>query len=261
MTPESGLAYAKSVSTAAEGGSVAAFIAESVPGCGGQIVPPPGYLRAAAAHIREVGGLFICDEVQVGLGRVGSHFWGFQLDDDASSAIVPDIVVLGKPLGNGHPLAAVVTSRAIADAFDNGMEYFNTFGGNPVSCAVGLAVLDEIEDRGLQENARVVGNHLLEGLEHLAARHPIVGNVRGAGLFIGIELVRNQDTLEPADTEATYVTNRMRDNGILILTDGPLHNVLKIKPPLVFTSENADQLVETMDPILAEDTVIARVSV
>ena len=263
MTARSGLSYAKSVSKAAEGGNVAAFIAESVPGCGGQIVPPPGYLRAAAAHIREAGGVFIADEVQVGLGRVGTHFWGFQLDDDASgsieSDIVPDIVVLGKPLGNGHPLAAVVTTRAIADAFDNGMEYFNTFGGNPASCAVGLAVLDEIEDCGLQENARVVGNHLLEGLEQLKARHPIVGDVRGAGLFIGIELVRDQDTLEPADTEATYVTDRMRDNGILISTDGPLHNVLKIKPPLVFTEDNADHLAQSLDLILAEDAVTTRV--
>ncbi len=263
MTARSGLAYAASVRGAAEGGKVAAFIAESVPGCGGQIVPPPGYLRAAAAHIREAGGLFIADEVQVGLGRVGSHFWGFQLDDDASGGIesnlAPDIVVLGKPLGNGHPLAAVVTTRAIADAFDNGMEYFNTFGGNPASCAVGLAVLDEIEDRGLQENARVVGNHLLEGLEDLRARHPIVGDVRGVGLFIGIELVRNGDTLEPADTEATYVTNRMRDNGILISTDGPLHNVLKIKPPLVFTADNADHLAQSLDLILAEDAVTTRV--
>ena len=259
MTAESGLAYAKSVSSAAEGSNVAAFIAESVPGCGGQIVPPPRYLRAAAAHIREAGGLFIADEVQAGLGRVGSHFWGFQLDDDASHATVPDIVVLGKPLGNGHPMAAVVTTRAIADAFDNGMEYFNTFGGNPASCAVGLAVLDEIEDRGLQENARVVGNHLLEGLDSLKERHPIIGDVRGVGLFIGIELVRDQDTLEAADTEATYVANRMRDNGILISTDGPLENVLKIKPPLVFTSGNADNLLEALDRILPEDAVTARI--
>ena len=264
MTVESGLAYANSVADAADGRDVAAFIAESVPSCGGQIVPPPQYLRAAAEHIRKAGGLFIVDEVQVGLGRVGTHFWGFQLDEnsshESSHAIVPDIVVLGKPLGNGHPMAAVVTTRAIADAFDNGMEYFNTFGGNPASCAVGLAVLDEIEDRGLQENARVVGNHLLEGLGPLRERHPIVGDVRGAGLFVGIELVRDRDTLEAAGEEAAYVANRMRDNGILISTDGPLENVLKIKPPLVFTTENADHLVEALDRILAEDAVTARVS-
>jgi 4-aminobutyrate aminotransferase-like enzyme/Ser/Thr protein kinase RdoA (MazF antagonist) len=256
QTLGSGKAYAEDVIRVTDQfpGRVAAFMAESVPGCGGQVVPPPGYVSSAAEAVRKAGGVFIADEVQVGMGRAGSVFWGFELD-----GVVPDIVVLGKPIGNGHPLGAVVTTRAIADAFNNGMEYFNTFGGNPASCAVGLAVLDEIRDHKLQENALVVGNHIKEGLASLAPHHPIIGDVRGVGLFLGVELVRSQTDLEPAAEEASYVANRMRDKGILISTDGPLHNVLKIKPPLVFTLENADFLVRTLNSILAEDFVTARV--
>lgn len=262
MTQESGRAYADHVRRAAANADVAAFMAESVPGCGGQIVPPPGYLAGAAHAIREAGGVFIADEVQVGMGRAGSHFWGFQIHetDDPATHVVPDIVVLGKPIGNGHPLGAVVTTRAIADAFNNGMEYFNTFGGNPASCAVGLAVLDEITDRKLQEHAERTGRRLLEGLSALAKVHPIVGEARGVGLFVGVELVRDRFTLEPAAEEASYVANRMREEGILISTDGPLHNVLKIKPPMVFDAEDADRLVHTIDRILAEDFVRARVA-
>jgi len=257
MTLESGRAYAKTVQAAAAEADIAAFMAESVPGCGGQIVPPPGYLAGAAHAIREAGGVFIADEVQIGMGRAGSHFWGFQIHetDDPSTHVVPDIVVLGKPIGNGHPLGAVITTRAIADAFNNGMEYFNTFGGNPASCAVGLAVLDEIEDRGLQAHAASVGAHLLTGLQSLGTKHAILGEARGVGLFVGVELVRDRETLEPAADVASYVANRMREEGILISTDGPLHNVLKIKPPMVFDADDADRLVETMDRILAEDFV------
>ncbi len=255
MTRETGRAYAETIRDVSAKADAAAFIAESVPGCGGQIVPPPSYLREAAEHIREAGGVFIADEVQVGMGRAGSVFWGFELD-----GVVPDIVVIGKPIGNGHPLGAVVTTRAIADAFDNGMEYFNTFGGNPASCAVGLAVLDEIEDRGLQQHALEVGTVLLDGLTGLMDRHAIIGDVRGVGLFVGVELVLNGETLEPADEEASYVANRLRDNGILISTDGPLHNVLKIKPPMLFTSANAVQLVETLDTVLSENPVLNRLS-
>lgn len=257
MTLESGRAYAKTVQAAAAEADIAAFMAESVPGCGGQIVPPPGYLAGAAHAIREAGGVFIADEVQIGMGRAGSHFWGFQIHetDDPSTHVVPDIVVLGKPIGNGHPLGAVITTRAIADAFNNGMEYFNTFGGNPASCAVGLAVLDEIEDRGLQAHAASVGTHLLTGLQSLGTKHAILGEARGVGLFVGVELVRDRETLEPAADVASYVANRMREEGILISTDGPLHNVLKIKPPMVFDADDADRLVETLDRILAEDFV------
>jgi 4-aminobutyrate aminotransferase-like enzyme len=189
----------------------------------------------------------IADEVQVGFGRVGSHFWGFETQD-----VVPDIVTMGKPMGNGHPLAAVATTRAIAEAFANGMEYFNTFGGNPVSCAVGSAVLDVIAEEGLQENALRVGEHLLQGLRGLMARHTLIGDVRGLGLFIGVELVRDRETLEPAAEEARYIIERMKEAGILLSIDGPLHNVLKLKPPLVFSMEDADFLVRTLDKVLDE---------
>jgi 4-aminobutyrate aminotransferase-like enzyme len=188
--------------------------------------------------------------VQVGFGRVGSRFWGFQTQD-----VVPDIVTMGKPIGNGHPLAAVVTTSDIAASFANGMEYFNTFGGNPVSCEIGLAVLDVVEDERLQERAARVGGRLRAGLEDLARRHAIVGDVRGLGLFLGIELVRDRETLEPAAEEAAYVVERMKDHGILLSTDGPLHNVIKMKPPLVFSEADADRVVAAYDRVLGEDFV------
>ncbi len=230
------------------GRGLAGFIAEPLLGCGGQIVLPDGYLQEAFAHVRAAGGVCIADEVQIGFGRVGSHFWGFE-----TQGVVPDIVTMGKPIGNGHPLAAVVTTRQIADAFANGMEYFNTFGGNPVSCAVGSAVLDVIEEENLQENALRIGEHLLDGLRGLMDKHPLVGDVRGLGLFIGVELVRDHGTLEPAAGEASYIVERLKEQGILLSIDGPLHNVLKLKPPIVFTMEDADFLVRTLDRVLAED--------
>jgi 4-aminobutyrate aminotransferase-like enzyme len=233
---------------AADGRRPGAFIAESILSCAGQIVLPPGYLHAAYEAVREAGGLCIADEVQVGFGRVGSHFWAFE-----TQGVVPDIVTMGKPIGNGHPLGAVVTTPEIARAFANGMEYFNTYGGNPVSCAVGLAVLDVVRDERLQDRARDVGAHLLAGLRALMSRHPLIGDVRGLGLFVGVELVRHRDTREPAGTEAGLVANRMRDRGVLVSTDGPFHNVLKIKPPLCFTAWDADHLVSTLDGILGED--------
>jgi 4-aminobutyrate aminotransferase-like enzyme len=209
---------------------------------------PAGFLAEAYHRTRAAGGVCIADEVQVGLGRVGTHCWGFE-----TQQVVPDIVTLGKPIGNGHPLGAVVTTPEIAAAFANGMEYFNTFGGNPVSCAAGLAVLDVMESEGLQQNARDVGAYLLEGLRGLVARHPVAGDARGLGLFVGLELVRDRGTLAPAGSEAGYAANRMRDRGILLSTDGPYHNVLKIKPPMCFTRADADRLVETLDRILSED--------
>ena len=227
---------------------ISGFIAESLPGCGGQIVLPDGYFSEAFRHVREAGAVCIADEVQVGFGRVGTHFWGFETQD-----AVPDIVTLGKPIGNGHPLGAVVTTPEIAGAFDNGMEYFNTFGGNPVSCAIGLAVLDVIEEEGLQANALEVGGYLLEGLRAMASDHPVIGDVRGLGLYVGVELVLDRDTLEPAGNQASYVANRMRDHGVLISTDGPFHNVLKIKPPLVFNRENAGYLLHCLGKVLEED--------
>ena len=235
----------------ATGQGIAAFIAESVLGCGGQIVLPDGYLAEAFKHVRAAGGVCIADEVQVGFGRVGTHFWGFE-----TQGVVPDIVTMGKPIGNGHPLGAVVTTPAIADAFANGMEYFNTFGGNPVSCAVGLAVLDVIEQEGLQAHALRVGNRLMDGLRALMPRYPLIGDVRGLGLFVGVELVLDREQKSPAGGHASYVANRMRDHGILISTDGPDHNVLKLKPPLVFDEQDADRLVATLAKVLAEDAVL-----
>ena len=252
---EAGAAYARSVREKIEElrgrkTGVCAFIAESLLGCGGQIVLPDGYLEEAYAHVRAAGGVCIADEVQVGFGRVGTHFWGFETQN-----VVPDILTLGKPIGNGHPLAAVITTPAIADAFANGMEYFNTFGGNPVSCAIGLAVLDVMRDEGLQENALQVGTHLMDGLRSVMTDHAIIGDVRGLGFYIGVELVLDRNTLEPAGDQASYIANRMRDHGILISTDGPLHNVLKIKPPMVFDKANADYLLACLGKILKEDYV------
>ncbi len=224
---------------------IAAFICESLLGCGGQIVLPSGYLETAYRYAREAGAVCIADEVQVGFGRVGTHFWGFE-----TQRVIPDIVTLGKPIGNGHPMAAVITTPEIARSFDNGMEYFNTFGGNPVSCAIGIAVLDVIEEQQLQDNARLAGDHLKGELERLATRCATIGDVRGMGLFIGVELVRDKETRQPAADFATEVVERMKSAGILLSTDGPLHNVLKIKPPLVFTRENADYLVENLDRAL-----------
>lgn len=238
------------VAAAEARGGVAAFFAESLPGCGGQIVMPDGFLAEAFRHVREAGGVCVADEVQTGFGRVGSHFWGFE-----TQGVVPDIVTLGKPMGNGHPLGAVVTTPEIAGSFANGMEYFNTFGGNPVSCAVGLAVLEVIEEEGLQERALRVGERLLAGLRELGERHPLIGEVRGRGLFVGVELVRDRDKREPAGRHASYVVERMRDHGILLSTDGPDHNVVKIKPPLQFSAADADRLVATLDRVLAESAL------
>jgi 4-aminobutyrate aminotransferase-like enzyme len=210
-------------------------------------VLPPGYLAGVYAAVRGAGGLCIADEVQTGLGRLGARFWGFEL-----AGVVPDIVVMGKSLGNGHPLAAVVTTRAIAEAFDNGMEYFSTFGGNTVSCAVGSAVLDAVRRDGLPGHAEAVGAGLLAGLRELMARHALIGDVRGSGLFLGVELVTDRATLAPAAAEAAYVANRMRDAGILLGTDGPLHNVVKIRPPMPFDDGDAGRLVEALDGVLGE---------
>lgn len=225
----------------------AVFICETLLGVGGQIPLPPNYLREVYKHVRNAGGVCIADEVQVGFGRVGEKFWGFELQD-----VVPDIVVMGKPIGNGHPLAAVVVTNEIADAFNNGLEYFNTFGGNPVSMAAGLAVLDVIETEKMQQHALETGNYLMNGLRILMNKFSIIGDVRGNGLFIGAELVRSRETLEPAVPEIDLVVEKMKNRGFLISTDGPLHNVLKIKPPMVFSKENAAALITNLDAVLSE---------
>ena len=227
-------------------GAIGGFITESCPSVGGQIILPDGYLETAYAHVRTAGGLCIADEVQTGYGRTGSHFYAFE-----AQGVTPDIVVLGKPIGNGHPIAAVITTPEIAGSFDNGMEFFSTFGGNTVSCAVGLAVLKIVQDEGLQAHALEVGNHLLDGLRALQDRYTIIGDVRGAGLFLGLELVRDHDSLEPAAAEADFVINRLAERGILVGTDGPMHNVLKIRPPMPFSTKDADHLLATLDTVLA----------
>ena len=246
-----GVKYAKDLKNiidtiAKENKKPAAFICETLLGVGGQMPLPPHYLKEVYQHVRAAGGICIADEVQVGFGRVGTHFWGFELQD-----VVPDMVVLGKPIGNGHPLAAVIVTDAIANSFNNGIEYFNTYGGNPVSMATGLAVLEVIQGEGLQENALQVGNYLLEGMLQLMNSYPIIGDVRGAGLFIGVELVKDRNTKEPAIDSIKLVVERMKEKGFLMGVDGPYNNVLKIKPPIIFSMENAKDMLTNLDLVLA----------
>ena len=250
--PRAGARYAACVADTIErlnkhSHRLAGFIAETCPSVGGQIIFPPGYLAEVYGHVRAAGGVCIADEVQTGLGRMGTSFWAFE-----DQGVVPDIVVMGKPLGNGHPIGAVVTTPDIAATFDNGMEYFSTFGGNTVSCAVGIAVLDVLRDEGLQSHALRVGARMLSGLRPLVDRHELVGDVRGSGFFLGVELVRDRATLDPAGSEASYVANRLREIGILLGTDGPFHNVVKIRPPMPFDDADADLLVDALDRVLAE---------
>ena len=244
MSEASGLAYAQSVAECVDkikqrtGHGPVAFIAESISGVGGQVVYPDSYLKAAYEAVRKEGGLCIADEVQCGFGRVGSHFWAFELQD-----VVPDIVVLGKPIGNGHPLATVVTTQELANKFANGMEYFNSFGGNPVSTAVGMAVMDVVENENLMQNALNNGNYLLNEFNKLKQKYKVIGDVRGKGFFLGLELVKDRQTLEPATELASDTVNDLRENGVLFSTDGPYENVLKFKPPMVLSREDADFLL------------------
>jgi 4-aminobutyrate aminotransferase-like enzyme/Ser/Thr protein kinase RdoA (MazF antagonist) len=237
---------------AREGRSVAAYIAETLPSVAGQIVFPPNYLAEVYRRVRAAGAVCIADEVQVGFGRLGTHFWGFD-----TQGVVPDIVVLGKPIGNGFPLAAVVTTKEIAESFANGMEFFSTFGGNPVACAAGLAVLDVVRDEALQDRALRVGKYWIAELGKLQECYRLIGDVRGSGLFLGIDLVRDRDSREPATEEADYVVNRLRECGILAGTDGPNHNVIKLRPPLIFSEVDADLFVQVLESILQEDAAQA----
>ncbi|MGB5655849.1 MAG: aminotransferase class III-fold pyridoxal phosphate-dependent enzyme [Acidimicrobiia bacterium] len=230
------------------GTAPAGLIIEALPGCGGQVVPSPGVPNAAHDAVRARGGLVVADEVQTGFGRTGA-FWAFERYD-----LEPDVVTMGKPAGNGHPLAVVATTRAIAEAFNNGMEYFNTFGGNPVSAAIGNAVLDEIERLDVVDHGTNVGDRLLHSLVRVADRHHAVGDVRGAGLYLGVELVEERRSKHPATTLARAVVEYAKAQGVLLSTDGPLGNVIKIKPPMVFDSANADQLVSVIDEALAAST-------
>jgi len=227
--------------------SPAAIIAEAILGCGGQMELPKGFLSTMYQMLRERGGVAIADEVQTGFGRVGDGFWAFEAHD-----VIPDIVTMGKPMGNGHPVAAVVCRKEIAEAFDNGMEYFNTFGGNPVSSAIAAAVLDVIEDEELQANAQKVGAYFLKRLRELQNEYELIGDVRGRGLFLGIELVIDKKSKKPATALAGKIVNEMKERGILLSTDGPFNNVIKIKPPLVFNENNVDFLIEKLSQVLSE---------
>ena len=225
----------------------AAFYLDLILSSSGIFVPPAGYLSAAFEKVRAAGGLCVADEVQSGFGRTGDHFWGFSAHD-----VEPDIVTLGKPIGNGYSMAAVVTRPEIMASLIEESEFFSTTGGNPVACMVGLAVLDVLEREGLQERAARVGAQLRSQIEELARLHPLIGDVRGAGLFIGVELVRDRSTLEPATEETAAIINRMRELGVLVEIDGPHANVLKIRPPLVFDESHALQLTDALDRALGE---------
>ena len=224
--------------------SISAFIVESILSCAGQISFPEGYLSKTFDIIRDLGGLCISDEVQVGFGRTGSSMWAFE-----EHKVIPDIVVMGKPIGNGHPMAAVFTTKEIASSLGE-MEFFSTFGGNPVSCSIGMAVLDVIENEKLIENARIMGELFIQGFNELKEQYQIIGDVRGKGLFLGIELVKDRETLEPAAEEAQLLIEGMLSKNILLSIDGPRKNVIKIKPPMVISREDVLRTIQSMDEIL-----------
>jgi|BarGraNGADG00212_1021973.scaffolds.fasta_scaffold01152_3 4-aminobutyrate aminotransferase-like enzyme len=230
----------------AQGIRPAALLLDTIFSSDGILPDPPGMLRAAVEAIHAVGGLFIADEVQAGFGRLGAGMWGFGRHD-----VIPDIVTLGKPMGNGFPLAGVVARPDVAAGFGARTRYFNTFGGNSVACAVGMAVLDVIEDLGLVDHAAAVGSHLVDGLRQLADRHEVIGDVRGSGLFIGVELVSDRATRAPAPDVTQTIVDGLRDRRVLVSSSGASGNTLKIRPPLVFTSGHADQLLGTLDQVLA----------
>jgi len=223
-----------------------AFIAEPIVGCGGQIPLPEGYLSTLYPYLKKNGIVCISDEVQVGMGRLGNVFWGFEKQN-----LIPDIVIIGKPIGNGHPLGAVVCTEEIAQAFENGMEFFSSFGGNPVSCVIGNTVLKVLKEEALQNNAFETGNYLIENFRSLEKNHPLIGDVRGSGLFIGVEMLdTNGNRSKKAGFNASIIKNKLRENFILSSTDGPFDSVLKFKPPLCFNKNNVDQLLESFDKIV-----------
>jgi 4-aminobutyrate aminotransferase-like enzyme len=238
------------------GEKVRAFIIEGGMSVAGVILPPPGYLSACVKAVHAAGGLYISDEVQTGLGRFGSCFWAFQhCHSPDEPEVIPDIVTIGKPFGNGMPLAAVVTSKKVAAAFEDcGVEYFNTFGGNPVCASAGLAVLNIIKEEGLQEKALEVGTYLKTKFRKLQERIQLIGDIRGTGLFLGIEFVRNRQTLEPATAETSFVCSVLKSKyHILTSIDGPNDNVLVVKPPMVFSKADADYFCQCLDDALTID--------
>jgi len=248
---EAGARYAAYVADAVDvlrsrGFRPAAFVIDTIVSSDGIVSPPRGYLVNAARIIRDAGGLFIADEVQPGFGRTGSHFWGFEKD-----GVIPDIVSMGKPMGNGHPIAGIVAKCDVVNAFAQGSGYFNTFGGNPVSCAAALAVLDVIENEGLQENARQVGRHVSDHLWKLAEKHECIGDIRGTGLFIALDLVDSRGKRTPATALASRVVNDLCQRGVLTGSIGPDANILKLRPPLVLSSEDADYMIDILDASLS----------
>jgi 4-aminobutyrate aminotransferase-like enzyme len=230
----------------AQGIRPAALMVDTVFSSDGIFTDPPGFMAEAVDAVREAGGLFIADEVQPGLGRTGDAFWGFQ-----RHGVVPDIVTMGKPLGAGHPLAGLAVRPEVLAAFGRECRYFNTFGGNPVSMAAGMAVLDVIEREGLMANAQRTGSYLRAQIARLAERHALIGDIRGAGLFVGVELVTDRRARTPATAETARIVNGLRERQVLLSATGEHANTLKIRPPLVFTEANADLLVETLDQVLA----------
>ena len=246
----SGLKYAEDAIAQMKefGNEIGAFIAEPIVGCGGQVPLAAGYLKALYPAIRAQGGVCISDEVQTGFGRLGDSFWGFEMH-----GVVPDMVILGKPMGNGHPMGAVVVTDEISASFEKGVEFFSSFGGNPVSCAIGKAVLEVIEEEKLQENAKEVGDYYQLLLKELQSRYDVIGDVRGAGLFIGVEIVK-ANTDDPDTDLAQHIKNEFRKTNILISTDGPFDNVLKSKPPLCFSKENAKEMVGCLEAVLSRSS-------
>ena len=223
---------------------IAAFISEPILGCGGQVPLPNDYLKIMYKNIRKKGGVCISDEVQTGFGRLGNYFWGYEMHN-----VIPDIIILGKAMGNGHPIGAVITTDIIAKSFGKGVEFFSSFGGNPVSCSAGLAVLDIIEEEKLQENAKNVGKYYLEKLNLLKKKFNCIGDVRGSGLFIGIEII-NKDSKKPNTPLAQKIKNELRQKRILVGSDGPYNNVIKSKPPICFSKENVDEIISSLNVIL-----------
>jgi 4-aminobutyrate aminotransferase-like enzyme len=249
---DAGERYAAHVGEAVEllrsrGIKPAAFVIDTIASSSGVVSPPPGYLRKAAEIIHDAGGLFVADEVQPGFGRTGRKFWGFEADD-----FVPDIVTMGKPMGNGHPVSGVVTRRDLTESFGSNAHYFNTFGGNPVSCAAGNAVLDVIENENLQQNALEVGEHVVRGLRKLADHHECIGDIRGSGLFLALELVTDREQRTPATLLSADIVNALRDRGVLTGSIGPYSNILKLRPPLVLSKENADYLLTVLDESIGQ---------
>ena len=247
--PDAGRKYAddvKSVIDFATPGKIAGFVAESIQGVGGAVVFPDGYLANAYEHVRAAGGVCVADEVQAGFGRTGTHYWGFE-----TQGVIPDIVTMAKGIGNGVPLGAVLTTPKIAQALATRI-HFNTFGGNPVVCAQGKAVLEVIDREGLQANSLTVGNYLIDGFRKLADKHSVIGDVRGKGLMLGVELVKDRTTKEPAKEETLHVFEMAKDLGLLIGKGGFYGNVLRIKPPMCFTKPDADFLLEVVDLCLAK---------